>query len=683
MNVFLLNQKTRIQTNWNTEPVRRGIARFQRDLQMTLEKEGVMENEIKLFQQNSEKAEWYRIQVKSERLVQIEASDELGAIYALLELSRRFLGILPFWFWNDQQFQKTAYKKLSFTELEAESFSVKYRGWFINDEVLLSHWNAGVTEEYPWEMAMEALLRCGGNMVIPGTDRNGRKYENLALGMGLWITQHHAEPLGAEMFLRAYPDLTPSFEKHPDKFRKLWRDGIQRLKGKKVIWNLGFRGQGDVPFWENDRRYDTPESRGRLISSIIQEQYALLTEKVEDPVCCVNLYGETMELYQQGHIALPDGIIMVWADNGYGKMVSRRQGNHNPRIPALPDKRFCRNSHGMYYHASFYDLQAANVLTAMPNPPEFVYDEIHRAYVCGIKDFWLINCSNVKPHVYLLGFLAELWKRMDADPKAYGKEYVYHYYMQGSRDDKLSQELQDCIQAYFSSMLPYGKREDEHAGEQFYNYVTRVFIHYWMKAGGDMPCDELYWLSDKKDFSGQMEYFAGICRSGVCMLEKSAVHCAQLGGKLGEDGCLAAKQLWEDSWVLQSKIHAYCARGVVLFAEAWEAYEKSELLKAFWYLGQAADGFQMACDAMEQACHDRWKHFYDNDCQTDIKHTVYLLKMLMAYVRNLGDGPYFYHWQREVLDAPEDKNIFLLLNSENHLTDQALYEKMKETEYFT
>lgn len=44
----------------------------------------------------------------------------------------------------------------------------------------------------------------------------------------------------------------------------------------KIIWNLGFRGQGDTPFWENDPQYDTPEKRGQLISSIMQEQYDLV-----------------------------------------------------------------------------------------------------------------------------------------------------------------------------------------------------------------------------------------------------------------------------------------------------------------------------------------------------------------------------------------------------------------------
>ena len=37
-------------------------------------------------------------------------------------------------------------------------------------------WDGGVSREYPWEMAFEALLRLGGNLVIPGTDANSKIY---------------------------------------------------------------------------------------------------------------------------------------------------------------------------------------------------------------------------------------------------------------------------------------------------------------------------------------------------------------------------------------------------------------------------------------------------------------------------------------------------------------------------
>ncbi len=50
------------------------------------------------------------------------------------------------------------------------------------------------------------------------------------------------------MFARVYPDKTPSFAEYPELFYGLWEEGIQRQKNYRVIWNIGFRGQGRPAF---------------------------------------------------------------------------------------------------------------------------------------------------------------------------------------------------------------------------------------------------------------------------------------------------------------------------------------------------------------------------------------------------------------------------------------------------
>lgn len=49
----------------------------------------------------------------------------------------------------------------------------------------------------------------------------------------------------------------------------------------------------------------------------------------------------------------------------------------------------------------------------------------------------------------------------------------------------------------------------------------------------------------------------------------------------------------------------------------------------------------------------------------------------MSYLRNLGEGPYFYEWQREFLYSEKDRKVMLILNMENHLKDGELFELMK------
>ena len=168
----------------------------------------------------------------------LTAADALGFVYGLFEISRRFLGVQPFWFWNAQKFIQTDGVTVpqNFT-YESKPARVRYRGWFVNDETLISHWKVERRSEMPFVMVFETLLRLGGNLVIPGTGKNGHRYHDLAADMGLIITHHHAEPLGAEMFVQAYPELEPTRKSSA-------RSGSRPLTGKKIHPPSGTSGSG-------------------------------------------------------------------------------------------------------------------------------------------------------------------------------------------------------------------------------------------------------------------------------------------------------------------------------------------------------------------------------------------------------------------------------------------------------
>lgn len=383
---MILNRNSQIFPCEDTKPVQYAVSALYRDMKAVFTDTDASGDAIRLAKDSDLAPECFCLQVHQDVLL-VTAADTLGFVYGLLEISRRFLGVQPFWFWNDQRFipveSVTVPPNFAY---ESQPARVRYRGWFVNDETLISHWKVDRRSEMPFAMVFETLLRLGGNLVIPGTGENGHRYHDLAADMGLIITHHHAEPLGARMFVEAYPDLEPKFSLYPEKFRALWQDAIDRQKATPTIWNIGFRGQGDKPFWEDDPQYDTPKKRGALISSLIREQYDIVKRSDPAAVCCTNLYGETMELYQQGCLDLPEGVIKIWADNGFGKMVSRRQGNANPRVPALPPQG-STGAHGLYYHASFYDLQAASHITMLPNSAELVQQELANALAHGVDDY--------------------------------------------------------------------------------------------------------------------------------------------------------------------------------------------------------------------------------------------------------------------------------------------------------
>lgn len=80
---------------------------------------------------------------------------------------------------------------------------------------------------------------------------------------------------------------------------------------------------------------------------------------------------------------------------------------------------------------------------------------------------------------------------------------------------------------------------------------------------------------------------------------------------------------------------------------------------------------------MDQAEHGHWQGYYYNDCLTNVKLTVYCCDTLRRYIRMLGDGPSFHSWERNYLYDAGDQKIVLLTNTNNHLSDDELYLKLK------
>lgn len=662
-----INRNSIIISDYISGPVAKATANLKRDLEkscLVSEEKGM---DIRLVMDKEQEEECFLLSVDKSRL-KICANDELGFIYGVYAVSREILGIHDLWFWNDQRIDRQDGFELE----EGYCFqsippAVRFRGWFVNDEVLLHTWSVNRRPEEPWEMVFEALLRLGGNLVIPGTDKNSVKYRKTASDMGLYITHHHAEPLGAEMFARAYPGLNPSYEENGEKFSELWEEGIEAQKDMHVIWNIGFRGQGDCPFWVDDPRYQTPKSRGKLMSELIGIQYQMVKSKEPDAVCCTNLYGETMELYRDGYLTLPEDVIKIWADNGFGKMVTRRQENHNPRICAMPEEAD-RGRHGIYYHVSFYDLQAANHITMLPNSPEFVVRELEKVLAHGMTDYWLINCSNVKPHVYLLDMIAELWRNGTVNIEKYRDRYTAEYY--GSQN---SGPVSKRLSEYPEYALAYGTHEDEHAGEQFTNHVARMLITQFIRDK-DSQCRDLLWAAPAETFREQVLWYKKLCCQGTGKYQEYLLKCE------GTDSCLTepGRELYRDSVMLQAQIHYYCCRGAYETAHALEKALDKDYQKAFYLAGKARESYRKADQAMRSREHGKWHGFYANECLTDVKQTAWVLEGLMSYLRSIGDGPHYYQWQRDFLYSEEDRRVMLIMNMENHLTDRELFGLMEE-----
>ena len=126
-----------------------------------------------------EKPESFQISFsESSNKMYITGSDDLGIIYALLYISEKHLGVDPFWFWTEKVPERKEKVEIPAINYISPQPKVRFRGWFVNDEVCLIGWTCLPPKSM--DACFETLLRCGGNMVIAGTDLPNRIHWELA-----------------------------------------------------------------------------------------------------------------------------------------------------------------------------------------------------------------------------------------------------------------------------------------------------------------------------------------------------------------------------------------------------------------------------------------------------------------------------------------------------------------------
>jgi peptidyl-tRNA hydrolase len=606
----------------------------------------------------------FRFITDGERMIlHVAARDDLGLVYGMLEYSRKYFNVDPFWFWADLTPEARSQIAVAPEPYDSIQPVVRFRGWFVNDEVCLIGWK----EEYPpsrevWQPVFEALLRCGGNMVIPGTDlpKHG-VHADLAAEMGLWVSHHHAEPLGAEMFLRAYPGKQASYQQNPELFERLWEEAIEKQRDRNIVWVLSFRGQGDQPFWIQDPAFDTPEKRGEMISRVVRKQYDMVRAKVANPHCCVALYGEISELYKAGHIDIPDDIIKIWADNGYGRMVSRRNGNENLRVPALPEPGEA-GKHGIYYHVTFHDLQASNHLTLFPATSELICGEIEEAFRVGAKDYVLVNSGNIRPHMYTLDLVSELWMHGAVNPEQQLDSFVSRLF------SAKHAEIAGMFREYARRTIAYGPNEDDRAGDEFYHHPARRIVGHWLQGKTDQPLKPLYWVTGESDFPSQVEKMRQLCADAIPGWTELAERIERLLPELAESEQLRLKNHLR----FHVELHLSGCEGFAKLGHSYNAYREGNYPLAFVYASQAKWKYEQGLEALRAAEHGRWSHFFRADWLTNIKSTVENMDTLRRWLRMQGDSPDFFAWYKTFIMPETEKHIYLENTHRNPKSDDEL-----------
>ena len=362
----------------------------------------------------SEEIESYTVTVESKRVL-ITGSDTLGTVFGVYAFATRCLNILPVYRLVDV-FPETTDR----FELKEQSFSsmprpVRFRGWFLNDEDLLTDFKiSGGTRKIPYpfyqnvmdtevlDMILETALRLENNLIIPGSfiDIDNPAEEKLveaSYKRGLYVSQHHIEPMGVSYYTadnylkdRGLQGEDVSFITNRERMIEIWAYYAEKWAkyGKRVIWQLGLRGKSDNAVWKTDP--NAPKSmdeRGGLISDAINTQYEIVrdTLKTDSFYCTSTLWNEGSVLYGEGYLTLPENTIPVFADFGVDQMFGEDLLN-----VALKSNR----PYGVYYHAAFWHLGPHFTEGCNPEKMAYCYNvAASENQLC----YSILNISNVRP----------------------------------------------------------------------------------------------------------------------------------------------------------------------------------------------------------------------------------------------------------------------------------------------
>lgn len=575
-----------------------------------------------------------RVDEEARRLV-ISGGDDLGVVFGIYRLCAAYLGVDPYGFWTGRAPERRAAVTLPPIDERAPAPRVRFRGCFINDEDCLIGWHdAMAISPATWERVFETLLRAGYNMVIPGTGTHADDPASaLASAMGLWVSQHHAEPLGARMFGEAYPGEQPRIPQDLPRLEALYTEAIAANRGRKVVWVLGFRGQGDEAF--SGEGATTPAERGALIARMIRLQRELLGRHWDGPLYLAHyLYAESAALYRAGHLTLDDDLIRIWADNGFGAMRMRRESTGpEPHIVALPGPEERERQHGVYYHVSFHDLQVASKLTPLV-APQLIEDELEGLFDAGQVAYLLLNMSNLRPHTLGMELVGELAARPPAPGERGGRAAAVSRRWAERHVPSGAHELLGLLERYHAAPLRYGPYPDNVAGEQLYHHVTRQALRAVVKGENLAPRLGFIPLEERPgDTAGCLRWLLERAEPTLPAWEALLADAEGLQARLAG----AEARAYEDLFLCHVRYLAHSCRGFVAGLRGSLAFGAGDYRAAFIALSRAGVAMRAAWQALAATEHGQWRNFFRGEWLTGTRETIRELETVRGLAKLLGD----------------------------------------------
>lgn len=371
------------------------------------------------------KRESFQIQVIQQpsgdiaQAIVVVGSDKRGTFYGLYHISS-LIGVSPWVYWGDVHPAKSSElsipsSKLSYTSKQP---SIKYRGFFLNDEwPSLGSWTMnqfGGFNEGMYKSIFELVLRLKGNFMWPAMwsavfSENGKSYPlanaELADAYGIVMGTSHHEPLfrAGEEWQHIYKQYSDSnewdFDINREAITRFWEDGVIRNKNLESVITLGMRGERDSELG------GTLEQNINRLKDIILTQKSLLKKHgLEHAPQALVVYKE-VEKFWHGSDTVPglkhwdvlNDVTIMLSDDNFGNM----------RTLPVEEARNRQSGWGIYYHFDYHG-GPRSYEWVNTTPLEKVWEQMTMAYDYGIRDIWIVNVGDLKPNELPISYFMEL-----------------------------------------------------------------------------------------------------------------------------------------------------------------------------------------------------------------------------------------------------------------------------------
>ena len=383
----------------------------------------------------------------------IAGSDPRGTAYGLFELTKA-AGVSPWVWWADVV---PAKHKMLFVlpgSFSSKEPSVKYRGFFLNDEDWgLQPWAAKTFEPETGDIGpktyakiFELMLRLRVNLIWPAMHDCTKAFftipgnAKVAEDHGILIGTSHAEPM-LRNNVGEWNEKTMghfNYINNKETVYKYWEERVKESRDINAIYTLGMRGVHDSKM---EGIADTKEAV-LLLETIFKDQREMLARHINENVSEIpqvfTAYKEVLEIYDNG-LKLPDDVTIVWPDDNYGYI----QRLNNEEEMARP------GGSGVYYHASYWG-RPHDYLWISSTHPSLIQQEMMKAFENGSNRLWVLNVGDIKPLEYSIELFSDMaFNSTPFTEKGYAKKHLLQW-STNLFGKEAAQKIQSILWEYYN-----------------------------------------------------------------------------------------------------------------------------------------------------------------------------------------------------------------------------------------